>query len=63
MIQILVKYKDFISNGLKTIISNRLKWINKKIKLNKKLSSDEIRYDETISLPTNWDYHEYYDSI
>ena len=50
---------------LKSIIDNRLKWINKKIKLidSKINESKTIIYDEWVSLPTNWDDHDYYDSI
>jgi hypothetical protein len=50
---------------LKSIIDNRLKWIDKKIKLiDSKINEPKtIRYDEWISLPTNWDDHDYNDSI
>lgn len=54
---------DFI-NELPKIIRYKVKWLVKKIKLiNKKIdniSENNIRYDLTISLPTNWvDYRKY----
>lgn len=50
---------------LKSIVDNRLKWVDKKIKLidSKINESKIIRYDKLISLPTNWDDHEYIESI
>ena len=52
-------------NELKSVINNRLKWIRKKIKLiDSKIEETKIvRYDEWISLPTNWDDHDFYDNI
>jgi len=51
---------DIFLNKLSDIVKNKVKWIVKKMKIidSKILKDDEIRYDETISLPTNWDDHE-----
>ena len=56
---------EIFLNELKSVINNRLKWIRKKIKLidSKIEDSKIIRYDEWVSLPTNWDDHDFYDNI
>lgn len=44
------------------LINKRIKWVNKKIVLidNKLSSKNEIKYNETIFLPSNWDDHDYF---
>jgi hypothetical protein len=52
---------DFI-NELSDIVKYKVKWIDKKIKLidskTDNISENNIRYDITISLPTNWEEHD-----
>jgi hypothetical protein len=52
---------DFI-NELSDIVKYKVKWIDKKIKLidskTDNISENNIRYDITISLPTNWEDHD-----
>lgn len=47
------------------LINKRIKWIDKKISLikNKIISKNDIEYNETIFLPSNWDDHNYFDII
>ena len=54
---------DIFLNKLSDIVKNKVKWIDKKIELidSKIIKDREIRYDETISLPTNWDQHDIWD--
>ena len=49
----------------KKLINKRIKWIDKKILLinNKIISKNDIKYNETIFLPSNWDDHNYFDII
>lgn len=49
----------------KKLINKRIKWIDKKILLinNKIISKNDIKYNETIFLPSNWDNHNYFDII
>lgn len=57
-----IKDNDLFLNKFMDIINKRIEWVNKKIILIDKNISDQskIRYDETISLPTNWDDNEYH---
>lgn len=57
---------DMISflNKLNDILKYKVEWIDKKIKLinskinDEKINENNIKYDITISLPTNWDEHD-----
>jgi hypothetical protein len=53
---------DFLEK-FKSLLNDRVKWVNKKIKMiDKKIEScKNIRYDETIFLPSDWDNHDFYD--
>lgn len=51
-------------NKLKDLFNKKVKWIDKKVKLiNNKIDEEKIiRYDQTISLPSNWDEHDINDA-
>lgn len=46
---------------LSDIIVYKLNWLNEKIKIIDSSFNKEIRYDETISLPSNWDEHDFWE--
>jgi hypothetical protein len=51
-------------NEFKKLIDKRIKWIDKKISLiNSKIYSKfDIKYNETVLLPSNWDDHDYFET-
>lgn len=58
---------ELFIEDLSNLLKEKVKWIDKKIKLIdvklEELNESSIRYDLTISLPSNWDEHELIDKL